>query len=52
MTNPKQKLYQKAWLLSLFTIFYNIIEGVVSMLFGYQDETLALFGFADMLIPK
>jgi divalent metal cation (Fe/Co/Zn/Cd) transporter len=37
--------YNKAFLLSLFTIFYNIIEGVVSMFFGYSDETLALFGF-------
>jgi len=41
----EQQLYKKAYLLSLFTIFYNIIEGVVSMLLGYQDETLALFGF-------
>lgn len=32
-------------MLSLFTIFYNIIEGIVSMFLGYQDETLALFGF-------
>lgn len=38
-------LYKKALLLSLFTIFYNIIEGLVSMFFGYSDETLALFGF-------
>jgi divalent metal cation (Fe/Co/Zn/Cd) transporter len=39
------KLYQRAYLLSLFTIFYNIAEGFVSMFFGYEDETLALFGF-------
>ena len=38
-------LYKKAYMLSLFTIFYNIIEGVVSMIMGYQDETLTLFGF-------
>lgn len=44
-------LYNKAYLLSLFTIFYNIIEGLVSMFFGYSDETLALFGFgADSFI--
>lgn len=50
--NPKEAaLYQWAFRLSLFTIFYNIIEGVVSMLLGYQDETLALFGFgADSFI--
>ena len=45
MSNSEQKLYKTAWLLSLFTIFYNIVEGLVSMFFGYQDETLALFGF-------
>ena len=41
----EEKLYQKAYLLSLFTIFYNLIEGIVSMFFGYEDETLTLFGF-------
>jgi len=48
MTTPSLQipgLYKKAFLLSLFTIFYNIIEGVVSMFFGYSDETLALLGF-------
>lgn len=39
------KLYQKAYHLSLFTIGYNLVEGLVSMLLGYEDETLALFGF-------
>ena len=38
-------LYKTAFILSLITIFYNIIEGVVSSYFGYTDETLALFGF-------
>ena len=37
--------YQKAYLLSLFTIFYNLLEGMVSVLLGYRDETLTLFGF-------
>lgn len=47
----EQVLYKKAFLLSLFTIFYNIIEGIVSMLFGYHDESIALFGFGvDSLI--
>ncbi|MBP1593180.1 MAG: cation efflux protein [Bacteroidetes bacterium] len=45
MTTAEQKLYKYAWYLSLFTIFYNIIEGLISMIFGYQDDTLALFGF-------
>jgi divalent metal cation (Fe/Co/Zn/Cd) transporter len=43
--NQESKLYKRAYQLSLFTIFYNVIEGVVSMLMGYKDETLTLFGF-------
>jgi divalent metal cation (Fe/Co/Zn/Cd) transporter len=39
------KLLRTAFILSLITIFYNIIEGVVSVYFGSEDETLALFGF-------
>lgn len=42
---PEEKLYKRAWQLSLFTIFYNVLEGIVSMILGYHDETLALFGF-------
>lgn len=40
-----QKLYARATALALFTIFYNVIEGVVSVWFGVADETLSLFGF-------
>ena len=45
MEQFEHKQYQIAYRLSLFTIFYNIVEGVVSMMLGYQDETLTLFGF-------
>jgi len=38
-------LYKNAYHLSLFTIFYNIAEGLVSMVLGYKDETLTLLGF-------
>jgi len=31
--------------LAVFTILYNLAEGVVSISFGVSDETLALFGF-------
>jgi divalent metal cation (Fe/Co/Zn/Cd) transporter len=49
--NSEQKFYRQAFRLSLFTILYNIIEGIVSMIFGYKDETLSLFGFgADSFI--
>jgi divalent metal cation (Fe/Co/Zn/Cd) transporter len=45
------KLYNKAFLLSLFTIFYNLFEGILSMVLGVSDETLSLFGFgADSFI--
>lgn len=45
MTFTEQKLYKTAFLLSLFTIFYNILEGIISIIFGIEDETLSLFGF-------
>jgi divalent metal cation (Fe/Co/Zn/Cd) transporter len=41
----ENKLYRSAYQLSLFTIFYNVIEGIVSMVMGYEDATLTLFGF-------
>jgi divalent metal cation (Fe/Co/Zn/Cd) transporter len=39
------KLYALASTLALVTITYNIIEGLVSVLFGLQDGSMALFGF-------
>lgn len=41
----KKKLYKFALYLSIFTIFYNIAEGLISMMVGYSDESLTLFGF-------
>ncbi len=41
----ENKYYKIAIWLAIFTIGYNIIEGVVSMWFGFEDETLTLFGF-------
>lgn len=38
-------LIKKAFTLSLITIFYNIVEGLVSISFGAGDKTLALLGF-------
>ena len=40
-----QKGLRTAFILSLITIGYNTIEGLVSTFFGATDETLALFGF-------
>lgn len=41
----KANLYKWANILALITIFYNLIEGIVSVFFGLKDETIALFGF-------
>ncbi|NER09568.1 cation transporter [Muriicola jejuensis] len=40
-----RKLYQTAFGLAVFTILYNIAEGVISTYLGFEDESLALFGF-------
>jgi hypothetical protein len=40
-----EKLIKHALILSLITIFYNLVEGTISVFFGTEDETLALFGF-------
>jgi len=45
MKTNEQNLYNLAYRLSLFTIFYNVIEGLVSIALGFHDETLTLFGF-------
>ncbi len=39
------RLYRQAFALAVFTIVYNLVEGLVSVYFGYEDETLSLFGF-------
>ena len=47
----EDKQYKVALWLAFFTIFYNVIEGLVSVWFGVKDETLTLFGFgADSFI--
>jgi len=40
-----EKLYRVAATLAFITIFYNIIEGVVSLWFGASDEAFTLMGF-------
>ncbi len=45
-SSPKlHRLWQTAFWLALFTISYNLVEGLVSISFGAQDEALTLFGF-------
>ena len=43
--NQEKNHYQWAFFLALFTIVYNLLEGLVATWFGYHDETMALFGF-------
>ena len=43
--NSVARHYQYALLLGVFTVMYNLGEGIVSIAFGVHDETLALFGF-------
>lgn len=45
LIQKKANLYKWASALALITIFYNIIEGIVSVFFGLKDGTIALFGF-------
>jgi divalent metal cation (Fe/Co/Zn/Cd) transporter len=40
-----KKLYVYASALALITIAYNIVEGLVSVFFGLEDGSMALFGF-------
>jgi divalent metal cation (Fe/Co/Zn/Cd) transporter len=39
------RYYHYALLLGVFTVLYNLGEGLISVSFGVRDETLALFGF-------
>jgi len=41
----EDKYYKRVYWLAIFTIGYNLAEGILSVLFGIQDETLALLGF-------
>jgi len=46
MTDNK-KPYKIAFGLAVFTILYNIVEGLISTYLGFEDESLALFGFGS-----
>src|SRR5574341_1108632 len=43
--SDQSRYYQYALWLAIFTILYNLLEGLVSVYFGAQDEALTLFGF-------
>lgn len=43
--SAEKRLYDFAYRLAVFTIIYNLAEGIMATWLGYEDETLALFGF-------
>lgn len=43
--SEQDRFYNFALWLAIFTIIYNLLEGVVSIYFGAHDEALTLFGF-------
>lgn len=45
MNKSPQTLYKTAYALAIFTIIYNIAEGLLATFIGYRDESLTLFGF-------
>ncbi len=45
MEENAKNLWRWAFSLAIFTIVYNIAEGIISIYFGVQGETLTLFGF-------
>jgi len=40
-----ERYFRIALWLGFFTVFYNLLEGLVSIFFGIHDEALTLFGF-------
>ena len=45
MLTDKKNLYKQAVILAFITVFYNLVEGLISVYLGIQDETISLFGF-------
>jgi len=43
--SQQNRFYNFAFWLAIFTIAYNLLEGLVSVYFGAYDEALTLFGF-------
>lgn len=41
----RQKYWNYAYWLAVFTVVYNVIEGLLATWLGFEDEALTLFGF-------
>ena len=48
-----KKLHKKAFYLSVFTVVYNFVEGIISIFVGYLSGSVALVGFgADSFVES
>ena len=47
-----EKPLKVALVLSIVTIVYNVVEGIISVIFGLNDQTLALLGFGIVRIKN
>lgn len=48
-----KKLHKKAFYLSVFTVVYNFVEGIISIFVGYLSGSIALVGFgADSFVES
>src|SRR5689334_8505490 len=45
ITQTSDRYWTYALWLAIFTIVYNLADGLVSVFFGFSDEALTLFGF-------
>lgn len=45
LSQQKDRYYRIAFGLAVFTIVYNIAEGLIATIIGFEDESLTLFGF-------
>lgn len=45
MNEQNRKLWNIVFLLAIFTIVFNLAEGLISIWFGLKEEALTLFGF-------
>src|SRR3990167_9343704 len=45
MEDFTERYFKYALILAEITIGYNVVEGIISTYFGFEDETIALFGF-------
>ncbi len=43
--SKEDKLFKIAFALAIFTVIYNVAEGIIATYLGFEDESLTLFGF-------